>query len=145
MRGFRRAGSLRASGGLLAQHRPNVAEQRGEKLRHSLVAWQRGERIRTSKHFHLCPCVSMQLNYLERCWCRWRWGCPCECWWWYPRRTAPCRAAAGALWPGRPRPRSWEEAGRASVRPAWRRNEEIPSSACDWTIYQPCVHRYTCL
>lgn len=38
---LRRASSLGASGGLLVQHWLNVAEQRGEKLRHSLIAWKR--------------------------------------------------------------------------------------------------------
>lgn len=68
------------------------------------------------------------LRYLGRCWCRWRWGCACVCWWWHLRRKAPCPAASGALWRARPRPQSWEEEGRASVHPAWRRDEEITSS-----------------
>lgn len=144
---LRRASSLGVSGGLLVQHWLDVAEQRGEKLRHSLIAWKRQG---VSDHHRVCifMCASVRLQYLGRCWCRWQWGCACVCWWWRPRRTGPCPAALGALWPGRPRPQSWEEAGRASAHPAWRKGGERRIStqmgAFDWTIYKPRVHLIWC-
>lgn len=57
LRWLRRASSLRVSRGLFVQHWLNVAEQRGEKLGHSLVAWQGEEYIRTAPCLYLCVCV----------------------------------------------------------------------------------------
>lgn len=61
--------------------------------------------------------------HLGRCWCRWQWGCVSGCWWWRPRRKGSYPTEPWALWPGRPQPPSWEEAGTASARPAWTEAE----------------------
>lgn len=62
---LRRASSLGVSGGLLVQHWLDVAEQRGEKLRHSLIAWKRQRVYQTITVFaslcvRLCSCSTWE-------------------------------------------------------------------------------------